>query len=199
MNPQANFISVLRDLESCASCWDDYELMRIPGMLRLLLLDGLVDQVNRDCRLKITFTVGQSLGAKRGDSEDQPVSSLMFSSVGDSFDPEVLARAPKLPPALRRTRVLSRDDLLQQFILVVDGEYVTVEDLIHNLAYVHGLTHPGKPQNQKDANILGWRRLARLGNTPAGLREIRSVGHVVHRALIPLRDSVLKKYGGQDV
>lgn len=168
--------------------------MRLPGMLRLFLLDGLVDKVNKEFRLKITFKVGRAMRVRREPDGSLGSSQLLFGSVADSFDPEIAALDTLLPEDQRQPRTINRDQLFTEVLLVASGSYVTVKELIENLGYVHGLIHPGEPKTLKDAAILEWRRNLQLGGTGAGLREIRSVGRVVHRALIPLRDAVLAKY-----
>src|SRR2546427_12999421 len=106
MDPRANLVAVMADLDQCAESWDHYHLLRIPGILRLLLLDGLVDQVNREFRRKIHFMAGQSLKPKRAaDGSIQP-SQLFFSSVGDSFDPAILALDKTLSDEERKPRAL---------------------------------------------------------------------------------------------
>jgi hypothetical protein len=189
MDPHTNFIAVLRDLERLGSSLDDYDLMRIPGILRLLLLDGLIHQVNREFRLQLRFRVGRTITLRRGPDGNLLPPVPRFVSAADGFDPAALAGQPRAPAP----RDLSLDQLLASVIMAVEGEPVTVGDLIDHLAYVHGLVHPGQPKNPLNESLLGWRRTLQLGSHPAGLREIRSVARVVHAGLVPLRDALLAK------
>lgn len=153
-------------------------------------LDGLVDQVNREFHLKVRYMVGQTMSARRDSDGNRLPSMLLFGSVGDSFDPALIADHPHA----RAPREMSKDDLLACEIMVVDGQYVSVVDLIRHLAYVHGLVHPGEPKEAVDEQLLGWRRTLQLGGKPAGLREIRGVARVIHSGLVPLRDALLAKH-----
>jgi hypothetical protein len=195
LNPFANFIGVLEDLDKGSREFDQYHLMRIPGMLRLLLLDALLDQVNREFRQRIRFRVGGTLSPRIGPDGNPVESELLFASVGDSFDPDHLAgikvHESYKPP---RVREVGRDELLKLYVLCANGHYFTIKDLIDNLAYVQGLTHPGPAKTESDQALLGWRQTLQLGDVGAGLREMRSVGRVVHNGLVPLRDAVLQKY-----
>ena len=191
MDPRTNFIGVMKDLDECASSWDQYHLLRIPGLLRLLFHDSLVDQVNREFRLKLRFTVGQAFEPSRVESGNIDLSDVMVASVGDSFDPDVLVQDKT---ASTKPRHVTRNELLKAVVLIAEGRYITVADLIEHLAYVHGLTHAGKPKDETDEILLTLRRLVQIGGTALGMREIRSVGRVVHRGLEPLQSAVIEKY-----
>jgi hypothetical protein len=195
VNPYANFVGTMEDLQRCGNSNDQYELMRIPSLLRLLLLEGLVDQVNREFRCKIQYVAGGVLEPARSPSGDIVASELAFGSVGDSFDPHhlygVKVHASYTPPT---PRTVSKDGLLKLHVMVAGGHYFTVHELIQNLGYVQGLIHPGAPATEKETQLLAWRQLLQLQGVGAGLSEIRSVARVVHRALTPLRDEVLAKY-----
>lgn len=191
MDPRSNFVGVMKDLDDCSSSWDQYHLLRIPGLLRLLLYDSLVDQVNRQFRFKLRFMVGHVFDRSRVESASIDLSDVMVASVGDSFDPQILALDQT---ASTKPREVTRDGLLKAIVLIAEGRYITVGDLIEHLAYVHGLTHPGSPKGETDEILLTLRRLVQIGGTALGMREIRSVGRVVHRALEPLRSAVIEKY-----
>jgi len=195
VNPFANFVGVLSDLDRCSTSWDQYELMRIPSLLRLLLIEGLIDQVNRELRHRIRYRVGAVMVPKRDEAGNVIPSKLLFGSVGDSFDPDYLEGVQVHRSHTEPTpREVSKDELLRLHIIVAGGHYFTVHEVIENLGYTHGLIHPGQPKTPPDADFLGWRQSMRLGGVGAGLREIRSVGRVVHRALRPLLDDVLAKF-----
>ncbi len=113
MNPYANFISALEDRDRCAAGFDQYELMRIPSMPRFLLLEGLIDHVNSEFRLRIRFRVGGVLEPRR-DAEGKVLrSQLLIGSTAESFDPDHLRGIPShegfKPPTLRE--VTRRPDM----------------------------------------------------------------------------------------
>ena len=103
----------------------------------------------------------------------------MFQTVADSFDPESV-------PQLTNARDVDRKTFLGLTILVVEGCPVSVVELIKHIAYVHGLTHPGKPQTQMDEDLLAWRRILEFGGAAAGMKEIAAIGRVACRGLEPL-------------
>lgn len=187
MNPDSNFLDVMKDLERCANGWNAYDLLRIPGQLRLLLVDGapLVDQVNRKHRLKLRFSVGHTLQLDH--LTEQEAQDTILASVADSFDPEFLQQYSLEPP---QSQAVAKDAFLQLKVMAVGEATFTVKDLICHLAYVHGLTHGGEPKTPKDAALLDLRRKVELGEVSVGLREIRAVGRIVYRGLVSLRDAV---------
>jgi len=187
VDPRTNFLAVMEDLKRCVGGWDSYELLRVPGLLRLLLADAssLADQLNREHRLKLRFEVGHTL--RLGHLTDQEAADTILSTVADSFDPEYLQRYGLEEPKIR---TVTREELLQLPILAVGTSTVTVLELVRHLAYVHGLVHSGEPETRKDAELLELRRCVELGNLSLGLREIRAVGRVVLRGLEPLRAAV---------
>lgn len=195
MNPFANFVGALSDLDQCSSSWDQYELMRIPSLLRLFLIDGLVDQVNREFRRRIRYRVGSFMMPRKDGTGQIIPSKMLFGSIGDSFDPDYLDGVPVHPSHKEPTPCeVTKGELLRLHIIAAGGHYFTVQEVVESIGYVQGLIHPGNPKTQADADLLGWRQVMQLGAVGAGLRELRSVGRVVHRALLPLRNDVLAKY-----
>ena len=167
----------------------------MPSLLRLLLMDGLIDQVNREFRRRIRYRVGAVMMPRRDEAGNIIPSKMLFGSVGDSFDPDYLEGVEVHPSHKEpNPREVTRDELLRLHIIVAGGHYFTVQEVIESLGYTQGLIHPGHPKTQPDADLLGWRQVMQVGGVGAGLREIRSVGRVVHRALWPLRDDVLAKF-----
>lgn len=61
MEYRSLFTGVMDDLEGCSNTTDEYHILRIAGLLRLLLLEGLTDRVSREFRHKIRFRVGQTV------------------------------------------------------------------------------------------------------------------------------------------
>ena len=193
VDPRTNFVGAMRDLESCAASWDQYHNLRVPGIVRLLLMDSspLVDQVNREFRQKIRFHIGSAWDRARVEAGNIPVTDLIVATVSDSFDPESIAFRSD---AGKQPREVTRDQLLGAIILIIEGTFVTVADFVRHLAYVHGLTHGGKPIDDTDKALLAMRRTIQVGETALGIREIRAIGAVVHRGLKPLYDAVIDKY-----
>ncbi len=66
------FLLSLKDLREKANSNNRYQLIKASGLLRLLLLDGLIDRVNSSYRFKLKFY----LTLKKFRREDQPALTL---------------------------------------------------------------------------------------------------------------------------
>src|SRR5260370_27107482 len=76
------FLHTLKDLQTKISSNDQYEILMAAALLRKLLTDenSLVELVNRNRRLKVTFTIN--------DKKPLDEASLDFWSLQDGFDPD---------------------------------------------------------------------------------------------------------------
>lgn len=192
MDPRSNFVFIVDDLLRCADGSTQYDLLRLPALLRPLLMGGLIDQVNREFKLKIRFEIGHTVQDGRN-LPPELRESMVFSTVADGFDPAIFD-STDAPPFFAQRREVSRDELLKAPLIFLAGYTFTVHDLIENLGYVFGLIHSGVPKTPEQVALLEWRRTTQVGGNPVGLLEIRAVARVVHRALLPLREALLEKY-----
>jgi hypothetical protein len=62
------FLNTLKDLRAKANSNDRYQLIKASGLLRLLLLDGLVDRVNSKHRIKLKFFLTMRKFRREGQS-----------------------------------------------------------------------------------------------------------------------------------
>ena len=181
MNKDFLFIKTLGDIEKKMKSHDEYEILMISGLLRKLLLDGnpLIHQVNKSRKLKISFTVND---------RKPPVGnkSLVFWSIEDGFDPDTSV------PHLTKPVEVNKDQLLRRQIMIINGEMITVLDLIKFLSNVQGGVHAGKPENIKEATLKEAQRYLGIGGLPAGIRSILSISRVIIKGLEPLRTVVTK-------
>lgn len=172
------FLRTLEDIENKMKSQDGYEIFMISGLLRKLLVDSnsLIDQVN-ESHLKITFIVNDR---KLPDGD----SSLMFYSMEDGFDPDTSV------PHLSHPIQVNRDQLLKKQIMIINGEIITVLDLIKFLSHVQGGIHAGKPKGSKEVVLSEIQKSLGIGGLPAGIRTILSISRVVTKGLEPLRESI---------
>lgn len=180
------FLDTLADLERRIASQDEYEILGSSALIRKLLLDEhpLVDQVNRQYRIKLLFDVTAPRKLPAGLPEP------MFSSVQDGIDPDTA------PPFLRRITV-SRDQLLAYVLLTINGQPYTLKDIVLFEAHVMGAVHAGSPKEEKEKVLVEISDKFRFGGHRASLRQLQAVGRVASRGLKPLRDAVENSIGAQ--
>jgi hypothetical protein len=110
----------------------------------------------------------------------------VYWSLEDGIDPD----GTPGPPGLQNPFEATRDQLLGREVMRLQGEPVTVRGLIDQLANVEGAVHSGTPQNRRQELLSEVSRRIFIGGLPAGIRQLRSIGRVVHRGLEPLRDAI---------
>jgi hypothetical protein len=137
------FIRTLDDLAMRVQSEDAYDTLMIAFLLRRLLLDStpLMDHVNRRRKIKIKFTISNTLF-------DWNEDFLAAESADDIL--------PGKGPG--EDKVLSRDQFLAERVMLVDmpevGRHVlTVKDLIGLVAYVDGGVHLGDPNTAKQKAV----------------------------------------------
>jgi hypothetical protein len=188
MDPGQLFIRTLSDLEKRVAATDEYEVLLSAGLLRKLLMDQtpLMDKVNSAYRLKIRFRINGESPYERLVHEDGPV----YWSLEEAIDPEIA-----LPPGMRAPFDATRDQFLARHVLRVRGSWVTVRDLIDQLAHIEGAVHKHDPENEREEILQRVARQIYIGGLPAGLRQVQSIGRVVKRALTPLSDAITSATG----
>jgi hypothetical protein len=74
--------------------------------------------------------------------------------------------------------------------MVLNGQSVTVRDLIDHLAHIEGAVHRSEPRVRRELVLSQAARQLFIGGLPARVRQIQALGRVVLRGLKPLRDAV---------
>jgi hypothetical protein len=174
MQKEILFIKTLEDIEKKMASQDAYEIFMIAGLLRKLLVDDfpLVNQINRVKKLKITFLIN---ARKINDI----LKSATFYSMEDGFDPNTSHMA--------ETKEVNMDEMLSAHIMFINGEAISVRDLIKFISNVQGSIHAGQPKNSKENMLVEVQKYFSIGGLPAGIRTLLSVSRVVLRGLDPLR------------
>jgi hypothetical protein len=183
MEPDRLFLEVMADLDARAAAPDEYGMLKAAALLRQLFLDGgksLVDVVNRERRVKLTFTVLENEAYVQMLLDDGAV----FYSVEDGIDPATGAFGIR--------KDLTRNQFLKLRVMVVSGHTVSVHDLIDQLAHVGGGVHAGTPQSDKEKALADAATMFGIGGLPAGVRLMAPVSRVVVRSLADLRAEVQK-------
>ncbi len=180
MDPDQLFLHTLEDLERRTAAADEYEVLMSAALLRKLLLDKgrLMDQVNRRHRLDLRFRISAVSPLEQLIHEDNP----MFWVIEDALDPDcALAYAPF--PA-------TRDQFLARRVMRFSGNWITVRDVINQLANIEGAVHRGEA---KDARERALREVAKFyshSGLPGAVNQVKLIGRITVRGLSPLRDAI---------
>ena len=178
-NAEALFLNTLRDLATRAVSSDDYTILGASALIRKLLIDRspLVDQVNRDYRLRLVFEISESRTSIPGVPEPN------VWSVQDGLDPET-----SRPGKPRKT--VNRDQLLATVLAIVDGKPYSLREIVLFEANVMGGVHAGSPNEQKEKVLHAVNSKLAIGGTRASLRQLQAISRVVLKGLEPLRVAV---------
>jgi hypothetical protein len=175
------FLETLKDLrERSSRPGPEYEVQQLAALLRKLLLDErrLIDLVNPTPRTPIRFRV----------YEGSPYQELVLSmgpqlyAVQDAFDPKDIAVA--------NARIAEVDvaGLLKRRILLIDGMWFSVADIVRYVAHVEGAVHRGQPKGEKEQLLAATK--IHIGSVTGVVRTLLAVGRVVARGLEPLEDRI---------
>jgi hypothetical protein len=176
---EALFMETLKELEARVSAQDPYMILGASALIRKLLLDDfpLVDQVNRQYRLKFTFEVTESPNFPTGLPEP------MFYSVQDAIDPETVR-----PGKARKT--VNRDQLLSYVLAKVNGRPYTLREIVLFEANVMGGVHAGSPKEDKERLLHEINNMVAIGGYRSSLRQLQAIGRVIIKGLTPLRNAI---------
>lgn len=178
LNPVWLLGCVLDELKERLERSDRYDLLRVGGLLRQLLLDGtpLVHAANRQARAgKIWFTI----------TDVAPTPELQPNHLRYLWAAEL---DPVLHPDLPSTR-LSMDAFLARPVMHSDGQQITVRDAILQTANVAGGVHLGSPQTDqaaKSAAMTAWDHQLRINDNQPVTGLLLGIGWVVWRAAQPI-------------
>jgi hypothetical protein len=184
------FLRTLEDLRSrMMQPPDEYNMLRIAGLLRELLLDGndtLLHQINRTRRLRIIFRAPASANPnfQRGNLPPYVVSAtLMASRIGSS---EISGQQSWSAPLLD----LTLDQFLAVHMIHMNEETFNVRDIILYLANTHGGVHRGAPkkpvQHSLQRAIAMFPREQTGGSVHMIMAGVPLIVHTVLEALQPL-------------
>jgi hypothetical protein len=174
------FLETISDLQSRVAAPDEYGMLRTAALLRQLLLDSprLIDEVNRQRRLRVTFRVVDKDAYVQMVLDD----GAIFYSTEDGLDPNTAA--------FGQVKELNRDQFLKQPVMVVNGHTASVHDLIDQLAHIEGGIHAATARTDKEKALTEAGQVLGIGGLPAGVRMLAAIGRVVLSGLEELRRRV---------
>ena len=177
MDVDTLFLETLADLRRRSNPGPEYEVQQLAALLRKLLLDGqpLVDAANNTRRLRLQFRVYDG-----SPYQDRVLSSgASFDTLVDAFDPETVLVANA------RFVEVDRDGLLARGIVLMDGVWFSVADIVKYVAHVEGAVHRGLPSDDKQRALAATN--IRIGGYDSPVvRSLLAVARVVARGLEPL-------------
>jgi len=180
MGREQLFLNTFDELEALSrqGSQSEYDILKIPLLLRKLLMDDLplVEAINREYKLKIKYRINDS-----GPSTTQ---GLIYWSVLDSFDPDTS------PPEMINPVEVRVERLLQTEVMIYKGQRITVKDIVRYLAYVEGGIHIGEPASDKDKALTELKERVQLGGYQPAIIAMRAIGRVVAKGLKPLRQEL---------
>jgi hypothetical protein len=181
------FVRTLDDLERRTNATDEYEVLMSTALLRKLLLDGtrLTDQVNRKYRVDLRFRISAVSPYEQLLYEDNPV----FWAIEDALDPNCrLAYAPY---------DATRDQFLARRVMRFSGTWLSVRDVINQLANIEGAVHHSEARDAKERALQEVAMRYMNSGLPGAVNQIKLIGRITMRGLAPLRDAVHASAGRQ--
>lgn len=174
MNKYNLFLNTLGDIESRLETSDEYEILMISGLLRKLILenDSLVNQINKERKIKIRFLINDK-------NPPSFMSDLSFWSIEDGIDPDSVP--------FNNVKEINIEGFLQKQVMLINGQIITVKDLIKHMANVEGAVHPGLPKTDKEKLLKELGETFGIGGLPAGIRLLKAISRVILKGLQPLK------------
>jgi hypothetical protein len=175
------FVHTLRDLERRTAATDEYDVFLSAAFLRKLLLDQerLMDQVNRRYRLDLRFRISGVSPFEQQIWDSTPI----FWALEDALDPESpLAYAPFDATC---------DQFLRRRVMRFSKSWITVRDVIDQLANIEGAVHGSTPTKERHGVLQAAGRFHSRDGLPGVVSQVRLIGRITVRGLSPLRDAVV--------
>lgn len=181
MNDEKLFIHTLNDLYKSINSNNEYEVLRVSGLIRQLFLDGgssLFDRVNRNYRLKLNFEIAEYNSPKN--FLPTPLISASFTEL-----------EPKEAPSHWVRKKLNRDKFFSYVIAEVEEHKYSIRELVKFAANIMGGIHSSDASEDKDKSLEKLRGIYIFSNINIALLFIKAVGKNILETLIPLRNKVL--------
>jgi hypothetical protein len=181
VEPDRVFVRKVQDLRSrtdpaalAAAADPDYDVLMAAPLLRELLMGDppLLHLVNRSRRLKVRFRVARVNAYEREVLADAPI---FYERVDGLYPGSALPNST--------VEALSVDKLLSEMVMIVQGNTISVRDLIDYVANVAGGVHFGDPKRDKRAIMVALDGQWKLGGIDVSMRCLVAVGQIVTEAL----------------
>lgn len=164
------FNKTLEDLRNKSKSNDWYDMLLISSLVYKLLYDQhpLINKVAENKTIKFEINNRKPPG----------ILGLTFWSVEDGIDPDTSA------PRLLNRKIVTKDGLYTQIVMLVNGEIFTIKDLIKFLRNKQGAVHSDTISlNEKESILKDIQNTLTIGGVAAGLRLMRAISRIVLKAL----------------
>ncbi|WP_207061368.1 hypothetical protein [Motiliproteus sp. SC1-56] len=138
----------------------------------------LVDQVNRNHRIKIEFEITETQVTPPG------LPTPAFFTVQDGIDPDTAV------PGSKRIKV-NRDKLFKAVLTAVNSHEYTLREIVLFEANVMGGVHAGSPKSDKEKALKQINDTISVGGYASSLRQLKAVGRVILKGLEPLKQRII--------
>lgn len=169
------FLETVMDIDAKVVERTRYGLIRAAGLLRQLLLDGLIHEVNRPYRLKLTFEVIEFDSTPRG----QPVTH--WQTLNPSAFPGV------------KVVTVGLAALLAIPVLRVGKSTASVRDVIKACANAKGGVHYGPPGNSQEDLVLAWDKRFQASTVEISLDFLAGLCKVCLAGVQPIVNAIAPK------
>jgi len=168
------------ELEHLVSSKDDYDVLKISAILRLLLLEGLMHKANKRFKIHVSFKIG-----------------IRTYKIPGFPDPDVWSAQDGIYPPSSRTPHIFKEVKVDKFLstplMKLENEILTLKDIIRYEANVKGGVHVGKVnKNKPKESILESSSIFQVGNFRLSLRQLIAIGKVTLDGLKPIYLELLK-------
>lgn len=181
------FIDIYNDLRDKLDAGNKYNLIKASGLVRQLLFDGvpLIDQVNREYKLKILFRT----------QKNRPKFGDFVYEHGQKW--ETVIGVTFINPNHNDEQFIShvkRADFLNYPVLHFADLDFTVLEILKICAHVYGGIHSGKIEDQKDT-YLDWanKTLSYKDGVSCAVKSVGDITAIVLDAIKPLVDAIEEK------
>ena len=173
------YLKTIEDLGNRIGSNDPYEILGASALIRKLFLDNqpLVDQANRQYKLKIAFNV--CLPTPNPPGLPEPA----LFSIQDGLDPNT----SRLGKSISQ---LKRDQFFKIVVLIINGKKYTIKDVILFEANIMGGVHAGSPKKEKEEVLKSLNDKLSIGGYTSSLRQVQAIGRVILTSLAPLTQRI---------
>ncbi len=111
----------------------------------------------------------------------------MFWVIEDALDPDcTLAYTPFNA---------TRDQFLAGHVMRFNGNWITVQDVINQLANIEGAVHRGGVRDARERALQEAAKFYSHSGLPGAVNQVKLIGRITARDLTPLRDAVTASAG----
>jgi|GEM_PF-1875713 len=178
---ELTFFRKYLDLQNSLSLHDNYELAKIAGILRHMLLDGnpLIHKANKNFRTIIWF---------RYNEINKPPANCISLIVADGFYPPTAS-----PSKSKKSRRKKLDKFIKARIAFESNREILVRDLIKGLCHAGGVIHSGKPESEVEAIVAKSADFSPKNNfTNMYIYTLKAVAKVVLKATEQLFNEIVQ-------